>query len=204
MITIQQASANALKGYLEQKLTGSGVEVMSRWPEPDKELPPKTVTILLAGPRRDMDVTPHMLSKSNVGGTQVDSVWTVKACIQPMQLDVWARSDIARDDLLARLDVALHAGESSLAGLFNPDPVGPGVLLAVQDGWQEFGTTADFFFEEPDLDDYADAIGTQRYRATFRCTAYFNLALKVRTARMALLNFKLRMDETSTYDTYRP
>lgn len=123
-------------------------------------------------------------------------------CTQPMQLDVWARTDFARDDILARLDEALRTGDAALSGIFNPDPFGNTVLLALGNGWEEFGTNADFYFEEPDTDDYPDAIGNARYRATFRGNAYFNLALKKTTARQTLIQWQSRMAESGSYDTY--
>ncbi len=193
-VTIQQAAMNALAEYLGLNLPD--VDVTPRWPSPGKELPPKAITVVLAGSRRDEPMDLRQLSFVNSGPLQSSVVWQVSACKQPFQLDIWARSDLQRDDILARLDNFLHAGESTLAGVFNPDPVGHGVLLAVNDGWEACGTTADFLFDNVDLEDSPSAVGVGQYRATIRGNAYMMLTLTTLTARQKTITFKQRVSET--------
>lgn len=193
IVTIQQASNNALAAYLATAMPD--VSVTTRWPNPDKDLPEKAITILLAGTRRDEQMDLRQLSATPTGSTKSTVVWQLAMCIQPVQLDVWARSDLARDDILAQLDRLLHAGESALVGAFNPDPVGHSVLLAVQDGWDSCGTTVDFDFDGPELQDTASAIGSRQYRATLVGDAHFALSLTTLTARQKVITFAARMKD---------
>jgi hypothetical protein len=197
-VTVQKAAINALAEWLGQKMPD--VSVTTGWPSPDKELPAKAITVLLAGSRRDEPMDLRQLSHANSGANQSSVVWSVCACVQPVQLDVWALSDFVRDDILARLDGFLHAGESALDGVFNPDPVGNTVLLTVNDGWESCGTTADFHFDSFNLEDNPSAAATAQYRATARGDAYFMLALTTLTARQKVIKFRLQLSETGTGD----
>lgn len=193
-VSIQQAAANAFATWLATKLPGVAVE--PRWPSPDKQKPSKSVTLVMAGPRLDTPIEPRMLSATNTGATQTTAVWQIKACSQPFQLDIWTTRESERDDLIARLDQCLSAGASSLAGAFNPNPFGHGALIAVQDGWEDFDTIADFDFEEPDTDNDADTSDRAIYRATYRGNAHFKLTVTTVTARQLAINFVQRLSET--------
>lgn len=129
---------------------------------------------------------------------RVVTVWQIAACTQPVQLDVWADSDVERDDIMARLDTALNAGESALAGVYNPDPVGHGLLLALADGWTN--SSADFYFDAPDLDDLPDSVGRSVYRATYRGDSNFMLTLSSTTARQQVIKFRAALDSYPTDD----
>lgn len=194
-VTIQQAASNAFAEWLQSKL--DDVVVEPRWPSPDKKKPPKSITLVQAGHRRDTPIDLHQLSYTNLGAKRSTVVWQLAACVQPLQLDVWALNDVALDDVMARLDDLLRAGESSLDGVFNPNPVGTGNLIAVRDGWESCGTIADFVFEEPNLETSSDAVGRSVYRATYRGNAYFMLTVTNVTARQTAINFTLRLSETS-------
>ncbi len=203
--SIQQAAANALAGYLGQLLTGVVVE--PRWPAPDREKPAKIITVVTAGKREDTPTNLRQLSTTlpdpDTGG--ISTVWQIAACRQPFQLDVWTESDVERDDILAELDDALNAGESALTDVYNPDPVGHGLLLAIADGWE--GSTADFTFEGADYEDLSDTVGRSVYRATIRGDAHFMLTVASVGARQRVLEFQLALSESDTYpepDTYTP
>src|SRR5262245_5154952 len=102
-VSIQQAAANAFATWLASQLPGVVVE--PRWPSPDKQKPSKSITLVMAGRRRDTPIDPYVLKKTNTGPTQTTAVWPIAACVQPFQLDIWTLSDIARDDLIAQLDI---------------------------------------------------------------------------------------------------
>lgn len=199
-VTIQQAAANAFTAWLSTKMPGIPVE--PRWPSPDKQKPQKSITLVTAGPRRDTPIDLRVLKKTNVGLKQTSAVWQVAACIQPVQLDVWATRDVDRDDLMAQLDTLLSCDASSLSGVYNPMPVGHGNLIAVQDGWQAFGTVADFSFSEPDCDNEADTAPRDIYRATYSGNAYFMLTVTTLTARQLAANFVQRISETDQPSTF--
>lgn len=193
-VTIQQAAANAFAVWLATQLPD--VEVEPQWPSADKRKPPKSISLVTAGRRRDTPIDLRVLSKTNVGDKQTKAVWQLAACTQPFQLDVWALTDVDRDDILARLDDILHSGDLSLTGVSNPMPVGTGNLIAVQDGWEECSTIADFVFEEPDLEVTSDNVGRSLYRASLSGVAYFMLTVTATTARQTTANFQLRLDES--------
>ncbi len=190
-VSIQQAAANAFAAWLQTKLLDVVVE--PRWPAPDKVKPPKSITVVTAGRRRDIPIDLRLLKKTNEGPTQTRAVWQVAACTQPFQLDVWATKDIDRDDILARLDHWLHQDQASLSSSFVATPAGIGNLIAVGDGWED--TVADFEFEEPDLLETADAVNRSLYRASFRGNAHFMLTVTSLTARQKAINFRLRLAE---------
>lgn len=194
-VSIQQAAANAFATWLASKL-GSDVVVEPRWPSPNKKKSPKAITLVMAGPRQDTPIDLRRLSNTNQGTNQTQTVWQIAACTQPFQLDVWTESDVDLDDIIARLDVALNTGESSLAGVFNAMPVGYGNLIAVGDGWDAYGTIADFSFGEPDTDPSGDAVERDLYRATYRGEAYFMLTVTTVTARQIAINFLTRLSES--------
>lgn len=193
-VTVQQAAANALAAWLAMQM--SDVVVEPRWPAPDKKRPAKSITVVTAGARRDTPIDLRQIQMTNSGPKQVQTTWQLAACTQPFQLDVWANTDVDRDDILARLDDFLHAGEQTVGGLFVPTPVGFGNLLKLADGWDAFGTIADFVFDNPNLEQTADAAGRALYRATFRGNAYFMLTVSTLTARQLAINFVQRISET--------
>lgn len=199
-VSVHQAAANAFAGWLGTKLTGVTVE--PRWPSPDKKLPAKAITLVCAGPRHDEPIDIRALSYANQGDHQTRAIWQVAACQQPVQLDVWAHTDVDRDDILAQLDTLLRAGSTAIPGIYNPNPVGQGVLVALADGWDEMGTTADFVFEGPELLDEPMTPNRADYRATYRGDAYVMLAIPAVSARQKTLSFKMKLSETDSYDTY--
>ena len=191
-VTIQQAALNAYASWLGGLMPD--VTVTPRWAAADKQRPAKSITIIPAGRRIDEPLDLGIVSKTNVGPTQVTTQWLLAACQQPMQMDVWANTDVERDDILARLDDYLHAGTSSLASAVNPMPVGTGTPINLADGWDS--TIADFVFDNPDLSDTTDTVGRSIYRATFTGDAYFMLTVTTLTARQIAINFQLRLSES--------
>jgi hypothetical protein len=198
-VSIQQAAANAIATFLASKM--AGVSVKSRFPAPDKDLPPKAITIITAGNRRDTPIDPRILSQVNNGLTQVDAVWQIAACSQPFQLDVWAHSDFDRDAMIADLDKYLNYGERGL-GVGNYDPVSSGLLLNLADGWQAYSSTADFWFAEPDTDDTSVSAGSSTYRASFRGDANFMLAIPATSPRQLIINISMFLDGDTAATTY--
>lgn len=205
-VSVQQAVQSALQAWLMSKLP-EDVTVSDRWPEPtvnmaksagsDRRL--KTITILRAGPRQDEELQPELEDgRVVVDATHNLYVWTVLECKQPMQLDVWAAYDGDRDELMALLDEALHAGDETL-GITGGDPVRTGgVLLAVQDGWSTapFETFADFVFESAEAHDDPTSVQQSEYRATIRGYASFSLSVAAKSPTIASIQLRARVSET--------
>lgn len=195
-VTIQQAAVNALFRRLMPRMPD--VKFSSRWPSPDRPLE-KSVTILLAGPRQTTPIDVRELGRVPVAvdNSKLDVVWQHKFCSQRLQVDVWATKDVERDDVLARLDDELNAGESTLTPLANP--VGQGLLLPVEDGWSKPtypATFADFLFDEPDIDDTPQSVKRSEYRATIRGMCWVMLSTTRRVAKQKVINIKLHVGET--------
>lgn len=195
-VSIQQAACNALATFLASKMTG--VTVAARWPAPDKALPRKAITVITAGSRRDTAIERKLLSSANSGDTDVDAVWQIAACTQPLQLDIWAHSDFERDAMMADLDIYLNSGETGL-GVGNYE-VGSGLLLSLANGWDAYDTTGDFAFDESSTDDSSDAVGVSTYRATYRGNAYVMLSVPSTTPRQLIINFTQFLDGETDAD----
>lgn len=191
-VSIQQAATNAFVAYLAAELPD--VRVEGRWPPPDRKMVTPAITVVPAGRRQDTPIDMRVLSKANTGTSNTRALIQIAACYQPYQLDVWTTGHLQRDDLMARLDALLRAGETALTGVYNPDPLGHSVLVAVADGWEESSTTADFTFEEPDIEDLPNSVEVADFRAIYRGGAHFVLTLPVVVARQKVGKISLLLD----------
>jgi len=191
VISLQQAAANALATWLRARV-GDAV-VFPRWPEPNVKLPPKAISVLLAGPRIDEELDPIPIARRDLSSTRAEYTWRTRLCKQPMQLDVWAKSDAARDDLIARLDRALNASERESIGVPRADPVRNGVLLRLGDDWNGF---ADFLFDAPNPFDTPDAAQRCEYRATYRGHAWMDLTMRAESPRLVAATLRQRLHES--------
>ena len=191
-VSIQQAAANALAEWLREQLPDVTVE--ARWPEPNVPLPPKAITVLLAGSRIDEPLDPQVLHMEPIDAARARYRWRVAACTQPLQLDAWTTSDVERDDLLSRLDECLRAGPSrTLDWDWNGDPVANGLELKLGDGWQD--TIAAIDFEAPHVHDTPNTVQQREYRATFRGEARVHLYVEAESPRMAVIRLRQRLSE---------
>lgn len=202
-VSIQQAMANALAGYLGTALPD--VKCRTRWPDPSKGLPPKAITVVPVGRRQDQDVTGDFFRQIAVEElVPVDPkkklyTYARAASIQPIQLDVWALTDVDRDDIVARLDDALSANLVTTAGVATDDPVRDGVLLPLADG---HGGFCDYTFDGPLKDDSSDAASRAEFRATYTGTAAAHLTRKVILP--TLSKFKLRLVLIELFSSTNP
>jgi hypothetical protein len=180
MVSVEQAAANALQAYLQTAL-GSGVKVRNRWPNPDKNLPPLAVTILLAGDPTRSWVQPHDISSQS--GTSLGKRlyrWLVCESSQPLQIDCWATANApALDDLRGRVDAALMAGDQRDTFPV-PGPVTLSLLTA--DGWTG---TADFFFDGFTVLQTPDTEQENEFRALCRGEARVAIYADAETPRLA-------------------
>ncbi len=197
MISIQQAAINSLSAWIGSQM--DDVTVLSSWPSPDFPPPNKSITILTAGPRQDESIPLRYIGQEDGNSPNTTATWQIKVCEQNLQLDIWADSDVERDDIIARLDTVLNAGEAA-SGIGTHDPVGSGVLLAVADGFP-MGTTADFTFEGPDTEDSPESISRSEYRATIRGTAYLGLTVNAVSAKQIVINLKQKLHDGDTADS---
>jgi hypothetical protein len=186
LVSIQQAACNALAKYLLDNI-GTDVSVMSRWPSPSQSLPDKAITIVQSGARTDLPIDPQILRFSSVNADRVNATYQIAACEIPIQLDVWTKKDVYRDDLVARLDNVLN-------DYFGREPAN-GVALKLRDGWED--TYADFWFEFCGDQDTPDAAMRGEYRAIYRGTATFMLTVTRETAKQKVINLRLSLNGES-------
>lgn len=196
LVTLQQAARNALAAWLGTELASEDVEVEPRWVEPDRRLTAKRVTIIDAGPRKIEWLAPEILATTNVdteGGVavqKVDATWGFGFITQPVQLDVWALSDVEIDDIQARLDASLNKGNRGL-GLTNVDLFAEGLRLHLADGWAP--GIVDFLFEEPVILQSPTSVGEGEWRAMYRGRATAQMAQVARSARIARILLEQRI-----------
>lgn len=180
MVSVEQAAANALQAYLQTAL-GSGVKVRNRWPNPDKNLPPLAVTILLSGDPIRTWVQPMDIS-SQAGSSAGKQLyrWYLGESAQPLQIDCWATANApALDDLRAKVDAALLGGDRS-----EMYPIPGPLSLALQsgDGWSG---TADFFFNGFTVLQTPDTEQENEFRAMCRGEARVAIYADAETPRLA-------------------
>lgn len=194
--TIQQAARDALADWLTSDLDDESILIEPRWVEPDQQLPSKQVTIIDAGPRTVEWFQPEVLSTANVdleGGEavkKVDTTWSLGLATQPVQLDVWAQSDVELDDLIARLDASLNKGSQGL-GLSNVDPFDPGLRCNLGGDWAP--GIVDFLFESPVILQAPNSVGEGEWRATYRGRATAQLTQVARSPRLARIRLEKRI-----------
>jgi hypothetical protein len=205
--TVQQAAVDALVAYLAEELPE--VTVTGHWPDSEADLPEKAITVLLAGKRVD-EATEARVTAIDGAGDRRTFTWIVKAATQGLQIDVWARYDTARDELLAELDDLLNRGEAytlhgGTVGIGFGDPTRDGLLLALDptSGHEGF---ADFTFDGPSLGDTAERVLRHEYRATITAEAAFVLTVKTTVPLLQVAGLRLRVGEvpaampTESYD----
>lgn len=198
LVSIQQAARNALAEWLTSEIASEDIEIEPRWVESDRPLVSKRITIIDAGPRTVEWLQPEIVASTNVdteGGedvVKVDGTWSFGFITQPVQLDVWTQSDVELDDVIARLDAALNAGERGL-GLTNVDPFRAGLLLALGCEWVP--GNVDFLFEQPVVLQGPASVGEGEWRATYRGRATAQLVQSARSPRLARILLNARIYE---------
>src|SRR5262249_22984312 len=111
--------------------------------------------------------------------------WLLGARVAPVQLDVWATYEAAREDVIARLEQALRIGsdETTGADLFEEDcPVGLSAAVRLGDNWTAGDNRAAFDCEAPTREGDAQ---TNEWRATYFGTVDVPMLAKAQTARLA-------------------
>jgi hypothetical protein len=195
LVSLEQAIANALARWLTIAL-GPDVTVDTRWPEPTTQLPPKAVTVLLAGPPDEEPLDPIVVGRFDTGPASARFTWRMRAMRQPLQIDGWSRYDLERDDLRQRLRTALNAGMGRTLGMVNAMPVGHGVVVPLADGWD--GGVADCFFDRPHTIDTPDAVQRSEYRLTYRGWAEAMLTEVAESPRLVALRLRQRIRAART------
>ena len=207
LVTIQQAARDSLAAWLTSDLPGTDILIEPRWVESDQQLPPKRITIIDAGPRTIEWLQTEILQTTNVDTEnglavkKVDAVWGFGEVTQPIQLDVWAQSDVELDDILARLDGSLNKGARGL-GVANVDLFSAGILLPLAGDWAP--GTVNFSFEEPSILQTPSSVGEGEWRATIRGAAQAQLVQTARSARIARILLQQRLYERDPVDTTDP
>ncbi len=198
-VSVQQSACNTLAAWLSSSLDNT-IECESFWPDASKNLPARAVTVIPAGPREEIWFEPTIVSVSNVGMSNTVSTWVVAALVQPLQLDVWATDEYSRDDILAQLDLALHAGVGRTLNISNADPFRQGVLLQMVDPPWDI-QNVDCTFDMSTITYSPNAVNESEFRATLRGEAQMSLTMTATTPRMATIKLKDRLNASSgNYD----
>lgn len=193
LVPIQQAAINALKTWLDTRLSGQSITVNKRWVEPDKSLPAKAITIIPIGPRKDTLLDPEVISQSTDGFGVTTYVYKMRCVTQPLQLDVWSTYAPVRDDIIALLDIHLNVGEAITLGIAGRDVLRQGLLLPLGDGWTGY---VDICFDEPSYFDTPDSAQVKEFRASYRGEAVIDLTIPATAPKLAQIILHQTLHET--------
>ena len=124
----QQAALDALGAWLTSNLPpympsaargSQGVEVSSRWPDHDKGLPERAVTILLAGPPREEGTQPEVDASEAIHATAYPTPIPVPVVVT--DADAGAALNMARASYeLHRVSVTAHASADAANAVTSP------------------------------------------------------------------------------------
>jgi len=204
-ISIGQAAANALTAWLKSQVPND-VAVYPHWADPDvvfgrlSDASPvsKIISVVKYGRRQRLDVNgfQQTVSTTAIAGSTLSQVRTeLGSFIQPMRIEIWATSDMARESVIALLDVALSAGFMPLQVGANPvdaDPLADHVVVPLLET-DNFVGNVDFWFDAPEYDDDADNIQRNRYTSAYfgEARGIFSLLETVPTIQQAQLDITI-------------
>lgn len=204
--SVQQASITALKVFLQAQFDAderfgedgrdTHVVVRDEWPAPGDNQPPRCISILQAGKRQDTFTMnePEVVKSSELPNAQGEFTWDIKAFLQPVQLDVWAKFDAQRDELLDVLDRFLNMGP--LFTLGSGDITRDGPLLALDPATGHEGKV-DYTFDGARNIDGEDSSQQYQYRALVAGECEGVLTFTAKTARLAVVKLKMALGPTA-------
>lgn len=153
-----------------------GVDVIASWPEPDKPIRRRVVSVIPVGERRVEYLEPRMLERVlDVPQDPSRPVWRwqVAEVTQPIEIDVWAPHDAWRDEILAALDMILNGF---------PELPENGLLLQLGNGWSG---NAVYDFGGPSNLDSPSSVAQAEYRSTLLGDGRAVLTIDSATANLA-------------------
>lgn len=201
-----QVTATTLAAWLNATLTG-GIKAFDRWVEPTVHKQTRAITITTVGPRRRLDVKRYPSSRktTTISNTQVQMVVAIGDIIQELQIEIWCKNDVDRQDTIFQLDTALNSGTGlSLGDPFTDDPWSDGLLLQIPDNPSGFVGFVDYDFEGPELYNGDDANQRGEYRATYLGEARSELQQNRVVSKMTQQTLSLVVSELSIGDTSIP
>lgn len=205
LVPIHLAATNALANYISNILPDVSVE--PRFPDPDKSLPPKAVTVVPAGPRFTYFMDgPQLIGSLPIPNDTVNQQWQYRIAEMevPFQLDCWTQFDLDRADLIARLDQILSVGDTALSiNVGNPSilpAATDSLVLPLLDGWE--GSNATYYFTYFDYDQTPDQAMRREYRATYRGNSYCNMTKTIIAPTIKVANILIRQVGDSTYEEF--
>lgn len=120
-------------------------------------------------------------------------LWKVGDFEAQLQVDVWTRYEIAREELLARVVGEMYAGFRYVSGELSPDPTDSFTVLAFPDDGTYWGGRVVF-----SLGDLERSHTTQQrlseFRATYTLAADGAIIVPAQSPRMATINFQAAMN----------
>lgn len=198
-----QVTATTLAAWLNQTLTG-GIKAFDRWVEPSVHQQKRAITVTTIGERRRLDVKRYPSSRqtTTISDTQFQMVVAIGDILQDLQLEIWMKNDVDRQDAIFQLDTVLNSGTGlSLGDPFTDDPWSDGLLLHIPDNPSGFVGFVDYDFEGPELYNDNDSIQRGEYRATYIAIARSELQQNRTVAKMTQQTLSLIVSELSISDT---
>lgn len=211
-VSVVKAAENALFAWLSSELPD--VAWSNEWPEAGKAFVKSgSCSLLRAGSANETPIRPIQLLKAILDPYQITGsyVWRTHSVEQPLQLDVWATSELRRDDILHRLGDALTAGPGltltpayfAAMGISQlQNPVAQTVLLQLAKPWDHLN--ASFQFDAPETHDDPEDIKARRYRATYRGTGYFDRTVTRASPKIVRVSIPIKVSRAAVPDASTP
>lgn len=201
-VSVERAACNALAVYLQaefDKLYGDEVPhervvVSETFPEAGANLPPRAVSVVYAGTRRETHLNEEVVRKTDLPDNQAEFEWAIAAVTQPIQIDIWAQYDSVRDQLSADLDTILNRGPVYTLGIVNGSPVRDGVLLELDPDSGHSGKVDFTKLDGPRPIVDAEAVATNQFRALIGAELDVILTLKATSPKLVRVKLKGALD----------
>jgi hypothetical protein len=196
--SVEEAAVYALAFYLERefdKLYDRGlpeerVVVNAGWPAVGQNLPPRAVSVVMAGTRQAIHLTEEVVSRSDVPNTNTaEFEFSVKLCTQPVQLDIWAKYPAVRSQLCDDLDTILTRGPAYTLGIGSV-LIRDGVLLDLPTASGHVGRVDYTTLNGPRCIDDSNATQAAEARAIISAELDVVLTVKATTAKLAVVKLK--------------
>jgi hypothetical protein len=184
-----QAQFDADDRFSPPEIAAQRCLILSEWPSGN--LPPRALSILCAGERRDTHLTAEVVKVTDKPNGKGEFTWTIKAISQPLQLDVWAQTDAERGMILDALDRFLNMGPLFTLGYGDITRDGPLLKLDPLSGHEGF---LDFLFEGPRPIYDGQAAHESEFRSTIRGQVDTELTFTATTAKLVRVKLQSLLD----------
>jgi hypothetical protein len=203
--SIQQAACDALGAYLQaefdkvydSEVESERVQVLPNWPEASVQLPPRAVSVIMAGDRKESPISEELIRKvSDLPDNQGLYEWAIKCVTQPIQIDIWTHYDEHRDLIEDDLDTILHRGPAYTLGIANGDIFRDGVLVRLDPTSGHEGTVDYSTITGPRKVTNPGAVEVNEFRSLITAELDVELTLKAASPKLVRVLLQQQLNGT--------